>query len=382
MENEKKYCAFLSFASPDKELAESINYLFADFDEQICYSDLSLSKAGEPDWRNQIIESIQQSNAFITLYTNNSIKNPWVLYELGLAEASSITRYPVIVDGISKNDIRLPGKDVLFYELYKPEKLKDLIRNILKIKYPSKDEAHLENRIKRILELSPYTKKILTIASKRKIFFAGNQPSQHTGIEKDSKYSSNDKYDISKEICWCSDEKEYQKKIVNFVDRLTISLLERNLNITSCPQVDLVGKVIAKSATTWLTKNKKPIDKYQIGGIHPINRFLGNLGEIDDNLQKQWLAHWFKFRKNYLKNHEWLIIIGGNEGTKEEYHAASDLGINIYAIPCFGGISKKIWDDIPDNYKGPCKRCKKQDGNCDSKEIEKIATFISEYYKD
>lgn len=381
MANEKKYCAFLSFTSSDKDLADSIHGLFSDFDEEICYSDQALSKAGEPDWRNQIIESIQQSNAFITLYTNNSINNPWVLYELGLAEASGITRYPVIVDGIKKDTIKLPGKDVLLYELYNQDKLKDLITNVLSKKEPTKDRAHLEKRISRILELSPYTKKILTIASKRKIFFAGNELSQQTEVEKDSKDKPENKHELFKDISWCNDKTEYNKRLNDFVDKLTISLLEKNLNITSCPQVISVGRVVAQSATKWLTKNGKEIDKYQIGGIHPINRFFGNLGDIDDNLQKQWLAHWFNFRKNYLKNHEWLIIIGGNEGTKEEYYAATELEMKTYAIPCFGGFSRKIWESIHDNFKGPCKTCDKKDGNCDTRQIEDIASFISEYYK-
>lgn len=116
--------------------------------------------------------------------------------------------------------------------------------------------------------------------------------------------------------------------------------------------------------------------RHKIGGIHPIDRDLRKLN-IDESFKSIWKEHLLKFRKRYLEGHEWLIILGGNEGTTEEFDAANDLSVRIFIIPCFRGTGNKLWERNKSLQKEPCLSCNKKDGNCTDKDISNIVSFLS-----
>ncbi len=88
------------------------------------------------------------------------------------------------------------------------------------------------------------------------------------------------------------------------------------------------------------------------------------------------MDHIVLFRKTYLANQEWLIAIGGNLGTQEEYEAARDCGVKVVSIPCFGGTAASTATSAVDGMLAPCKTCTKRDGMCSQQTIEEIVASL------
>lgn len=351
---EKEFIGFISFAEPDKELAENIHFLFKELGYKTFFSKKQLTEVGGTEWRKEVINGIKNSTCIIPICTQKSINRKWVLFELGAAEALGLDRFPARVAGVKIDEMNLPGVDVTVYDLYNKEQLTQFLVNICEKdnKYKSKNE--LVSFIETQVLINPRIENIITQSKKRWIFIAGN----------DAK----------------SDDTERLKM---FLENLSVALLKKGFSISSCPQVESVGKVVAQKTTDWIVENSDDSSsEFKIGGIYPIDRETRKSKSLSTRLQDQWLQHLLAFRKSYLIDQEWLILIGGHEGTFEEYNAAHDLNVKKYLIPCFGGTAEELWISKKSERMGPCNDCNYKSKKCDTKEIsEKIAEYLSESYK-
>jgi hypothetical protein len=173
-----------------------------------------------------------------------------------------------------------------------------------------------------------------------------------------------------------------------FVKQLTSNLLRAGISITACPQVETVGKVALLAAEAFVSQQEKnesagtAASDYEIGGIYPIDHKLRDL-PLSIAAKSKWREHLMNFRKSYLEKQEWLILVGGSHGTKEECEAANSLNkerkakIKIYPIPCFGGTAAKIFVSLRKasvSHLDPCLRCKKRQYPCRNLDaiVEKI----------
>ena len=85
-----------------------------------------------------------------------------------------------------------------------------------------------------------------------------------------------------------------------------------------------------------------------------------------------------EFRKSYLRDQEWLLTIGGSEGTMEEYTAAKDCKVKVLPIPCFGGSSLDNWKKIKAATGCPCKGCQHNPKACMDTCIKEIVSYLKQ----
>lgn len=355
----KEYAAFLSFANPDRELVKLLNDLFWYLDIPTYFAPRNLAEAGTPEWRDEIIKNIKKSICYIPIYTRHSLKRSWVNYESGIADSIGLIAFPTKVSGISYKDIEaLPPGSKYIYDLFDYEKLKYLICNVGLNWFRNRDK--IQSEVNRKFQNSDLPKKIILLSKQRWIFIAGNTP----------RGSYLREYPVN----WYKNINILESRLVKFVKNMTSVLLNEGFCITSCPQVKTVGKIAAFFTTEWVVKNKVSYpNKYRIAGIYPVDREVRE-SKLFPELQEQWLCELMEFRKSYLNDQECLILIGGSEGTMEEYKAAEELKkIKILPIPCFGGAALKLYEKQSNI---PCKECKKKNGICSKENILKIVKYI------
>lgn len=353
---ERDYTAFLSFAAPDRPLVKALRDLLRDAGEECYFAPEDLPRGGTAAWRREIIRGIKSSCCFVPVYTRHSLSRPWVLYESGIADCWGLERYEGRVSGVTHTEIqKIPRPDEVFvYDLYKLDSLTKLVIRVCLSKTQDKSQKawdSVERKVRPFVETSPDAAKVISLARARWVFIAGNVP-------RDSFWTS------TVADNWSSVD-DYTNKLQPFVENLTISLLKAGFNIAACPQVKPVGGVVSRNAVIWLHSNcPSDIERFEIGGFYPIDR-----GTRESDLPregKEQMSRYYKVhRKNYLRDKEWLIIIGGSEGSMEEFEAATDLRtVNVLAIPCFGGAAQTIWRRQNSGSKGPCK-CLHKKGDCD-----------------
>lgn len=356
---ERRHSAFISYASPDEQLAEAVYDLLKLLDLDPFFAKRSLQRVGGDEWRKQVIDGISSSATFLPIFTRDSVDRPWVLFESGVAEAFKVPRLPVRTSAVDMPDIQSIGKDVTVYDISDETSLFNLLAVIYsrtrKVSYQS-----ALHKIKRFIV--PETRerikldRVLDLSKDRWIFIAGNKPS----------------FDHIGEIRWIDDESKTQeyryqqiKEKMSFFSRdLSLALFGAGFRLMSCPQVELVGRQVAFSYLDHINSNNLENSIYRIGGLYPIDRDLraenestadylegykeGNLGE---RLNTEWKDHLIDFRRSYLAEMEWLILLGGSVGTTEEYIASKSLKIKICPIPFFGGAAYEIWKQLPANQR-------------------------------
>ncbi len=362
-EKEEEYAAFLSFADPDRDFVKLIHDLFWQLKVRTYFAPEQLPKAGSPEWRKQIIREIQNSYSFVPIYTRHSINRPWILYETGLADANGLPRYPARVSSVPIADIDyLPGPGAFTYDLFDKNSLAQLIINVCLSKGGDKDKVTA--KVNSIVETSTFTKQIITLSKTRWVFIAGNFPTNaalpDSGIE------------------WLTTKEDYKTRLKDFVEVLTETLLDQGFSIAACPQVSAVGMNVINKAVSCLDSKDYvgPVD-FRISGIYPIDREAREI-TLSASAKKKWLDHIMSFRKSYLIDQEWLIVLGGNQGTREEYLAAEASKLNIFSIPCFGGTAESICGEKSTDIGEPCRSCTKRDGLCGRDGITKIVEYIED----
>jgi|GEM_PF-2891655 len=355
---EKKNVAFLSFADPDRDLAESISKLFWGLGEPTYFAPVDLPKSGSPQWRQEIISAIKSSYSFVPIYTRHSLRRLWVLYESGVADSVGLPRFAARVSSVSPADIDyLPSGSALYYDLSNEDSLADLITNVCLSK--SGERAEVSARVLSIIKKSQsIVQRILTLAKTRWVFIAGNTPKNLSQREP--------------ALTWYKTQAHYRARLWDFIEALTEALLENGFSITSCPQVPDVGMRVTEKALSSLDSKRyfNPVN-FRISGIYPIDREAREI-TLSQTAKKKWLDHILEFRRSYLADQEWLIVIGGNVGTSDEHAAALDCGVKVFPVPCFGGTATQIYNSGKTPLLEPCKSCSKKDGSCGSEGINRL----------
>ena len=361
MPQQHTYAAFLSFAYPDKELVKCLSNLFKQVGKDVFFSPQELPKAKTEEWRTSIKDAIRESTCFVPIYTRHSLRREWVLYESGVADACKLLRVPARAASVSPLEIEdLPNPGAFVYDLSDKELLAKLIIKVGV--HDGEDEAEFTTKVYNQVLSSPLADRIAQLSRTRWVFIAGNYPENaalpNSGID------------------WFTNRQEYLDRLKKFCEMLTDELLDQGFSVCACPQVEAVGMHVTARAVEYLGNVDHPAHvDFAIGGIHPIDREARKSG-LSETAIRKWLDHIMEFRKSYLSNQEWLILIGGNHGTKEEYDAARDSKVKVITIPCFGGTAATLYSRDTDPVKGPCARCEKRQGLCDSKSVQQLVTAL------
>lgn len=338
---DEKFAAFLSFADTDRALVAELRELFSDVDLKTYFAPDNLPKGGTPAWKDAILNSIRNSSCFVPILTRNSISRPWVLYECGAADILRIPNYPGRVAGITKADIaKVPGPDAFVYDLYELGSLTNLVLTVFRTVRGGQITKENEELVKLRVESSPHTRAIMSKARIRWIFIAGSLPKVPGHIDRMTVENRPDLHG--------------QEVLVHITEEITQSLLDAGFSISSCSEVPVVGSVVARQVTRWMCdKGPSEIERYRIGGLYPIDRQTRER-DLSPRERKLWTELFMEFRKSYLRNHEWLIVLGGNEGTEEEVEAANDLGsVRVCTVPAIGGTGLKVWEEQATGIRGP-----------------------------
>lgn len=347
----KKYSAFLSYAEPDLDLAEALYNLLRSLLENPFFAARTLQRVGGKEWRQTVVDGIAQSATFVAIYTRKSIRRPWVLFESGVAEAHGVLRLPARTASVSISNIEPIGKDVPVYDLSDKDSLLELL-SLIFASQRQNDTGDARHKIKRVIEQlgeqNRFFKRVIDLSKDRWIFVAGNTPT-----EKDIE-----------ELIWCKKHGDSVKEqldhvsneLANYTKTLSTALFENGFNVMSCPQVPLVGRQTALSYMEYLKFPPPEISHYRIGGLYPIDRDLRKAiggtaefmetfieGDLGKELDEEWARHLMEFRLSYLAEMEWLILLGGSVGTREEHLAGMEIDTKPCPIPFFGGTALKIW---------------------------------------
>ena len=363
MGQKKKHAAFLSFADPDRDLVKELHELFSNIGFSTYFAPRRLGETGSPEWRQEIIKGIRTSHCFIPVYTRHSIGRPWVLYESGVADAVRLRRYPARVSSVSISDLEyLPAQGALVYDLFDKEGLTNLLVNAC-LAMKTEAKGVLRARVKEIMREYPDSvKRIINLSKERWVFIAGNSP---TDMKK-----------LKSQLLWCTSKSQYSRRLKKFATTVTRTLLEKGFSISACPQVSHVGRPAIDAAVDWLAEphGNEHVD-YRISGIHPLDRDAreSNLSSV---AKGHWLDHILSFRRSYLEDQEWMLLVGGNRGTLDEYEAAKACGVKIFGVPCFGGTALDVWKTEATDADDPCVKCRQKDGKCEKECIEDIVSFI------
>ncbi len=355
----KEYDVFISYAEPDKALAKTLHDLLAELGLRSFFAREDIGKIMTSGWRKSIFkQGIKKSYCFVPIWTRESLNRTWVVFEAGAAEAiASVHCLCTKVAGITDAEIyTIPNTyDQHHHALFTIQGLKNLLFDINK-KLPKEERLHSSKIDHIFVEGSENVSTLVSLASIRWAFIAGNTPEKIKSKPKNVKSS-------------------FTKKVKSFLTTLSEKMLENGFSLSACPQVGDVEKVVLKTAQKWISKKPptyKDVD-YEIAGIYPIDRDVRRSKDKIYHDPSKWQEHLIKFRKSYLENKEWLILVGGNQGTLEEYKAVVDLcneqsvKIKTYPIPCFGGTARSIFEELSKHSTGhltPCIKCTRKDGAC------------------
>jgi TIR domain len=337
-----KYDAFISYADPDIDLAQDLNELFEAAGLKTFFAPKNLPKMSAQNWEKDILENaLKKSRCFVPIFTRESLKRRWVLFESGAAAASKLAFFVTHVDGIEASDVNLFPymHNKIYCKLHRRDDLQQLVLNVAQLKY--RESSDLVEQTQRVDKLfnghNVLVEKILCKARRRWVFIAGNTPkvTSKAGVMP-------------------------AKDIPNFVRLLSAQLMESGFNLSACPQVTAVGKVVLKTAQKRIADGKTCSTTgceadCEIAGIYPIDRVLSLTGVSSKRIMERWSGLLLQFRQTYLSNKEWVVIIGGNKGSEEEFHTvcklnqSRDLGIRVCLITCFGGVSRDLKNSVDFN---------------------------------
>jgi hypothetical protein len=87
--------------------------------------------------------------------------------------------------------------------------------------------------------------------------------------------------------------------------------------------------------------------RYKIAGHYSVDKALKSMEKrLPPGVDTRGLSELISaFRKSYMLDKEWIVIIGGSKGTKEETEEAQKLGATrIFPVPCMGGYGRELWE--------------------------------------
>ncbi|MBI5094145.1 MAG: toll/interleukin-1 receptor domain-containing protein [Candidatus Hydrogenedentes bacterium] len=320
---------FISFAQPDKDLANKLRALLTAVDLTWYFAPEDLPRS-DGDWEENILkDGLKESRYFLPILTRESLHRSWVLFEAGAAAALKLPFLITHVHGIDEKEINFfpHGAKPFHFKLYEKPALKQLILKIGEGRFRSeRDRQAFVANVNDVFARQPNViEEVLCRARRRWVFIAGNHPRVR------SKRVISDK----------------------FIRLLSAKLIEAGFNISACPQVEPVGKVALETAAKWVASGQRcpltgcKID-YEIAGLYPLDRELRTGGIHAPDIINRWQDKLLEFRRSYLTDKDWLIVIGGNEGSEEEFDAVRALNaggkqrIKVCFVTCFGGAAQEL----------------------------------------
>lgn len=353
---------FLSHSAKDKEVALLFKEMFEDFGQKydpttevFMSSEISSDQVKTGNWKKDFEENLKKSSKLVVLVTPNSLHSVWVTYEIGYAIARGIEITPVVIRGATPEKFLLNERSAQKMEREEDViKLLSLIFKDIARTGPARDgliRPWCDNHKKKVKEM-------LVSCEERCVYFVGSKPSSEP------------------------DKNKWNQHFVDrFLSELTYSLLEKGYKVSSFPAVDDVGKIV------WMTamKDKKNLKMYEISGLYGFDEVPtdkdGKPFKIDKSTWKETLDG---FRKLYLANKSSMIIMGGNDHTKDEYEVATQIdNLEIFPIPCMGGTGEEIFHEKERDiiwtkqFDHPCLNCKGDIDEC--KRIEQFVERLSKY---
>jgi hypothetical protein len=338
---------FISYAEPDTPLAQALVNLLGELRIDCYYAPTSVPEGASSNWPQEIInKGIRRSNCFIFVCSPNSLSRPWVLFELGAAAGFRKKCLYACVQGIRDAEIESIPHVGQYYH-FRLNKEVELAALLAHVGHAMREDENVF-RVK-INRLFTHPRKplqdVMSLSAQRWVFIAGNAPKPKQRFAPAARM-----------------------RLRVFVRSLTEELLQKEFSIAACPQVTAVGKIALDTAQASAAVRGGHVD-YEIGGLYPVDREVRKNPMGTRRAQSKWQEHLIAFRKSYLEKHEWLVLIGGADGTKEE-HEAFD-GVNkvrhkqdrIYPIPCFGGYARELFEKMRHSRPAllmPCTECMKQ----------------------
>lgn len=317
-------------------------------------SEISSDQIKTGNWKKDFEENLKKSSQLVVLVTPNSLHSVWVTYEIGYAIARGIAITPVVIRGATPEKFLLNERSA--QKMEREEDVTQLLSLIFK------DIAR--NDVARADLIRPWcninkkkVKELLVSCEERCVYFVGSIPSKKTGNR-----------------TW------KQKFVSKFLSNLTTSLLEKGFKVSSFPAVDEVGKIVWKTAMD----DKKNMKMYEISGLYGFDEVPKDDDGTPFNIDRStWKETLNGFRELYLKNKSSMIIMGGNDHTKDEYNVATKIdNLEIFPIPCMGGSGEEIFQEkTRDNiwlkqFDHPCLNC---EGNIEK--CERIPQFVKRLSK-
>lgn len=336
-----KKTIFLSHSSKDEALAKSIFDLLNRFINEnrlsslyeVFYSPRSLKEEDDNriDWKVALPNAIEKSSVVIVLWTNNSINNRWVNYEIGIATAMKKNIVAVGIKGLNYDNIIPNQVQVLCME--NKEDIKLMLKHTFRY---SKTDQTVEVWSSSI-NVNSAIDSLIRETKRKCVYFVG-----------------------SKQNNW---NKETENMVEKFVEELSNKLLREGFKLASYPAVKHVGMTVAKTSLKFL-------DSYEIAGLYKFDETVGKLANKWHGDIVAWNKTMERFRDFYLDNKHCMVIIGGGENTENEYKVAQSKGIQIFPIPCFGGFGEILFrrlskEYVRQNYNHPCLGCNNQNKQCD-----------------
>jgi len=330
MSRRRKYAAFFSFADVDRALVSELKSLFDVIHVPTYFAPEDLPEAGSPHWKSAIRRAVGESECVVRVFTRNSVRRPWPVYETGVADALDRTVFFARVAALPYSAIKevTPGKEGYVYNLHDAKQVVNLVLAVCQRYLSGRSYKDSRAGFRAALKASQHLEGVVCRARVRSVFIAGSLPV--SGIVSLSVPNST--------------AKRPAKRIAALTADVTRMLLDAGFTVGSCPEVPDVGAVAAREATRWIAENvQRECERYRIGGLYPIDRSTRE-SDYSAAQKRHWEHFLADFRRSYLRDYEWLLVIGGNQGTMEEFDAALDIKtLKVCSIPAAGGTGSTIW---------------------------------------
>ncbi len=353
---------FISHSQQDKDVAIRFKNIFEDFsiywmpqtiDNVSVFLSSKLSndqRQSSDQWQENFEKHLRESDVVVILITPKSINSRWVQYETGYAMALGKPIYQIAIRGVTPEKILLYRNYI--HIIKTGNDIKELCAHIFRVPDKLTEGWYMVN--------SNEMGELINLCNERCVYIVGSTPLSESD---NSKWKNPD-------------------FVNDFLERLTQGLLKKGSRVSSYPTVKEVGEKVYYAA-----KAINELDLYEISGLY---NFDGPLKTSKDDIieQKTWIDYLSKFREHYLENKDCMIILGGNNHTREECEVAEKLGyIELFPIPCTGGFAAEKYDELSKKwwwtkFNHPCKDCYQEGNykNCNNcTQIENFVQRLEQY---
>lgn len=333
---EKNHDIFISFALRDEDTAKQLKKTL-----ELCGLRVycSVNESYGEKFEDKIIDAISHSALFLAIYTPVYGASRYCDFERGLAVANNLPIFAARTSDVAPDSIQsLPGASGLFsHNISTVDGAETLLKNIF---------CHLDPIIATQCAFDGQpTKELIEDlahgASRRTAFIAGSVPIDRRDLDEIRMR------DHFVEL----DHAPAEQKLAAIADDTTRGLLRAGFIVGSWPVVPGVGNPVFRSAHQFAREDQCDEPLHQIGGIWPGYaqqreelRIAGvHLSAAED---RHFARVFADFRVQYLRHYDWVVILGGQSGTREEFNVAREIdGIRIVTVPALGGTGRNVWED-------------------------------------